>query len=601
MRSLTLIAFACSACTAHALFGLFRKRVTPVPPRGVAAFAPTEKPIDAVTFLPESTVERASAGNPIEKAKLAKDPMNVFQDWRAYAAAIRAGELDWTDVEKADMNTRLKWVGLVHRDKRTPGRFMMRMRIPNGVVNSALMRHYANSVEPYGPELGVIDITTRQNIQLRGVTLEDSPAIVDGLHALNQTSFHSALDNVRNMVGSPLAGIDAGEMLDTRPYCNALNDLITVDATTGARGNPEFGQLPRKFNIAISGARDDLAHTHINDIGLVPCAHAKTGEMGFNVVIGGYFSIKRVAESIPIDCWIPANVEAVRGLCAAILRVFRDEGARGDRQKARLMWLVEEYGVDAWKARVLDDLATRGTDIDRAALAPIDKSQPPPAEPFERREIIGVHAQPQEGRSRVGVHVPTGRLSVKEARFLADVADEFSDGEIRLTVEQNLILPNVDTEHVPKLLKRLKKAPGGRLSVEPGHIVGHTVSCTGAQFCGLALVETKAPAERIARELDARLSIDKPLRIHWTGCPNSCGQAQVGDIGLMGAPAKKWNEEAGKMKAVPGVNIFVGGQIGEHAHLAEEPYKKGVPMDDEDLLPVLLEIAQEKFGAQLKV
>ena len=141
MRSLTLIAFACSACTAHALFGLFPKRVTPVPPSGVAAFAPTEKPIDAVTFLPESTVERAGEGNPIEKAKLAKDPMNVFQDWRAYAAAIRAGELDWKDVEKADMNTRLKWVGLVHRDKRTPGRFMMRMRIPNGVVNSALMRH----------------------------------------------------------------------------------------------------------------------------------------------------------------------------------------------------------------------------------------------------------------------------------------------------------------------------------------------------------------------------------------------------------------------------------------------------------------------------
>merc|ERR1719238_2442313 len=143
---------------------------------------------------------------------------------------------------------------------------MMRMRIPNGVVNSALMRHYANSVEPYGPELGVIDITTRQNIQLRGVTLEDSPAIIDGLHARGQSSFHSALDNVRNMVGSPLAGIDELEMVDTRPFCEALNNLITLNKETGDRGNPVWGNLPRKFNIAVSGSRDDFAHTHINDI-----------------------------------------------------------------------------------------------------------------------------------------------------------------------------------------------------------------------------------------------------------------------------------------------------------------------------------------------
>ena len=130
----------------------------------------------------------------------------------AFAAAIRAGELDWKDIEKADMNTRLKWVGLVHRDKRTPGRFMMRLRTPNGIINSDLMRFYASSVEPYGPELGVIDITTRQNIQLRGVALEDADRIIDGCHARGQTSFQSALDNVRNMVGSPLAGIDEEEM-----------------------------------------------------------------------------------------------------------------------------------------------------------------------------------------------------------------------------------------------------------------------------------------------------------------------------------------------------------------------------------------------------
>ena len=189
----------------------------------------------------------------------------------------------------------------MHRDKRTPGRFMFRLRTPNGVINADLMRFYADSVEPYGPELGVVDITTRQNIQLRGITVEDAPAVIDGLHARNQTSFQSALDNVRNMVGSPLAGIDDLEMVDTRPYCNALSDLISLNPKTGERGNPTWGNLPRKFNIAVSGGRDDYAHTHINDIGLQPCKHATTGEMGFNVILGGYMSIKRVAESVPID------------------------------------------------------------------------------------------------------------------------------------------------------------------------------------------------------------------------------------------------------------------------------------------------------------
>merc|ERR1719238_1916120 len=211
---------------------------------------------------------------------------------------------------------------------------MMRMRIPNGVVNSALMRHYANSVEPYGPELGVIDITTRQNIQLRGVTLEDAPMIFDGLHARGQSSFHSALDNVRNMVGSPLAGIDDLEMIDTRPHCEALNDLITINRETGERGNPKWCNLPRKFNVAVSGSRDDFAHTHINDIGFQPCAHAATGEMGFNIVLGGYMSTKRVAESVDMNLWIPANVDLATDLARAILRIFRDEGDRKDRQKA---------------------------------------------------------------------------------------------------------------------------------------------------------------------------------------------------------------------------------------------------------------------------
>lgn len=359
---------------------------------------------------------------------------------------------------------------MLHRAKRNPGQFMMRLKVPNGIVNSDQMRFYADSVEKYGPEKGVVDITTRANIQLRGVKIEDAPTIIDGLHSRNQTSFQSALDSVRNMVGSPLAGIDDKELVDTRELCNALNDLVSLDPVTGTRGNPQWGNLPRKFNIAVSGSRDDFAHTHINDIGLQPVPHAETGEMGFNVVLGGYMSIKRVAHSIDSNMWIPADRNSVFTLSEAILRIFRDESERKNRQKARLMWLIEKYGVEDFKTAVVNEIESyeRGVRVEDA--------QPAPTEPFERRELLGVHDQPQEGKARVGISVPVGRLSVQECRDLADLADKYSGGEIRLTVEQSVILPNVDKDKVDDLLKEPAVGDDRRLEINPGLIEGNVVS-----------------------------------------------------------------------------------------------------------------------------
>jgi len=540
-------------------------------------------------------MERAKVGNPIEKDKLKKDPTSAFLDVYEFAKAIRAGTLDWEDVEKADMDSRLKWVGLLHRRKRTPGSFMMRLRTPNGIVTSDLMRLYAESVEMYGPDFGVVDITTRQNIQLRGITLAEADVVIDKLHALNQTSYHSALDNVRNMVGSPLAGIDDQELVDTRAICNALNDLISLNRETGERGNPVWCNLPRKFNIAVSGSRDDFAHTHINDIGFVPTKHATTGEMGFNVVFGGYISIKRVAESVPIDLWIPADVNSAYALSEAVLRIFRDEGFRGDRQKARLMWLIEAKGFPEFREQLVAEIDSYGRGVKT------DVAQPADSTPFTRRELLGVHQQKQEGMYRVGVHVPTGRLHPESCRELADLADKYSAGEVRLTVEQNVILPNVHESKLDALYAEPALAEGKHLSVTPGNIRGNTVSCTGSQFCGLALIETKANADMLTRKLDELLDVPRPLRIHFTGCPNSCGQAQAADIGIMGAPAKKLDPETGKKKAVPGCNIFVGGRIGEDAHLALEPFKKNIPLEEETLIPELVEIITSQFGGKLKV
>ena len=288
---------------------------------------------------------------------------------------------------------------------------------------------------------------------------------------------------------------------------------------------------------------------------------------------------------------MPADPYSVTALCEAILRIFRDEGNRKDRQKARLMWLVEDMGVEEYSKAIKAEVESYGRGV------VLEEAQPHETGAFERRELLGVHTQADEGLRRVGVHVPAGRLSVEEARHVADLADRYSEGEVRLTVEQNFLLPHVPESQLSALLAEPALAADTRLTVESGQIIGHTVSCTGSQFCGLAMIETKAPAERVAKKLDALIHMERPLRIHWTGCPNSCAQVQVADIGLMGGPAKKLDPETGKRKAVPGVSIFVGGRIGEDAHLALDPYKKAVPMEDDILIPELIAIAKEHFGA----
>lgn len=543
----------------------------------------------ASSFLPADTLARAKEGNMFEKVKLKKDPTEAWTDVHEFAAAIRAGSTKWEDIASDDMDIRVKYAGLFHRKKATPGRFMMRLRVPNGILTSEQLRYFADVIRPYSAEHGgVADITTRANIQLRGMPLEDCSPILLGLQKLGLTSLMSGLDNLRNMVGSPIAGIDPYEVYDTRKLCRDIDAWYT----NNGQGNPEWCNMPRKFNICVSGSRDDFAHTHINDIGLQAVPHAATGEVGFNVVLGGYFSIKRAAESVPMGVWV--NERDALTLCKAILRLFRDEGARGDRQKARLMWLIETWGMDKFKQEVKSEMLR----IDPSSATAFELAQSFPSDqPWTQghRDVVGVHAQKQPNKSWVGIHVPVGRLSVAELEHLAALADKYSGGEVRLTVEQNVVLPNVDTALVPALLQEpVLNTATSRLSTSPGNLIGHVVSCTGAQFCGLALVETKLKIDAMTRQLDALVACPKPVRIHMTGCPNSCGQAQLADIGLMGAPAKKDG------KAVSGVNVFVGGRIGEDGHVQQEPLIKGIPFTDEDLVPVLTKLLVEQFGAKVR-
>lgn len=527
-------------------------------------------------FISDQALEKAKLGNKFEKVKLQKDGSVMWTEIHELSALLKAGETSWEDLDADDIDIRLKWAGLFHRRKRTPGRFMMRLKVPNGVLTSDQLRYFASVLRPYGPD-GCGDITTRMNIQLRGITLDDASSICQGLYDIGLTSFMSGMDNVRNMVGSPIAGIDPLEMVDTRSFCHEINDMITGNR----KGRPELANLPRKFNICVSGSRDDFAHTHINDVGLVPMKHKDTGVVGFNVVIGGFFSIKRNAEAIPMDVWL--RQEDVVRFCETVLLWFRDHGDRGkNRQATRLMYMVDKLTMAGFR-----------DEIEKAFGSPLEKAMQGNDEyatPFERRNVLGVHPQKQPGLSWVGACVPAGRLSTSEFDELADVADKYSNGEMRLTVEQNILFPNVANERVNEMCQ---EPIFEKFNIRPGKISGGLVSCTGSQFCGLALIETKNRAIALAEELDRILDVPKDVRLHWTGCPNSCGQVQVADIGLMGTPVRKDG------KGVEGVRIFVGGKIGEEAELGEEVSK--VPADFADLIPAVTEILVERFGATVKV
>ncbi|MFS8837547.1 ferredoxin--nitrite reductase [Synechococcus sp. R6-5] len=497
--------------------------------------------------------------NQFERLKSEKDGLAVKAELEAFA------RMGWENIPEDDRDHRLKWLGIFFR-KRTPGQFMLRLRLPNGILTSGQMRMLGAIIHPYG-EQGVADITTRQNLQLRGIPIEEMPQILGYLKEVGLTSIQSGMDNVRNITGSPLAGIDPDELIDVRGLTRKVQDMIT----NNGEGNPSFSNLPRKFNIAICGCRDNSVHAEINDLAFVPAF--KNGRLGFNVLVGGFFSARRCAEAIGLDVWV--DPRDVVPLCEAVLLVYRDHGLRANRQKARLMWLIDEWGLEKFRAAV-----------ERQTGHPLLRAAEKDEVVWHKRDLLGVHAQKQPGLNFVGLHVPVGRLNALEMMELARLAEVYGSGELRLTVEQNVLIPNVPDSRVAPLLKEplLKK-----FSPNPGPLQRGLVSCTGNQFCNFALIETKNRAVALMEELEAELEIPQTVRIHWTGCPNSCGQPQVADIGLMGTTARKDG------RVVEAVDIYMGGEVGKDAKLGE-CVRKGIPC--EDLKPVLVELLIEHFGAK---
>ena len=506
-----------------------------------------------------STINFPEKLNKFERYKVEKDGLAVQSELSYFA------QIGWEAMDETDLTQRLKWLGLFFRPV-TPGKFMLRLRMPHGILTSGQLRVLAAIVQRYGDD-GSADITTRQNLQLRGIRIEDVPDIFQKIEQAGLTSVQSGMDNVRNITGSPVAGIDADELIDTRGLVRKVQDMIT----NNSKGNYSFTNLPRKFNIAIAGGRDNSVHAEINDIAFVPAYKDK--KLGFNVLVGGFFSSKRCEAAVPLNAWVdPRDVVPI---CAAILSIFRDHGLRASRQKSRLMWLIDEWGMDRFHAAVEEHLGHA-----LVSAAPKDEIV------WEKRDHIGVHAQSQPGLNYVGLHIPVGRLFAPEMFDLARLAEVYGSGEVRLTVEQNVIISNIPDSRLGAFLREPLLQV---FSVNPGPLARALVSCTGSQFCKFALVETKQQALALADELGAELSLPKPVRIHWTGCPNSCGQPQVADIGLMGTKVRKDG------KIVEGVNLYMGGKVGKDAKLGT-CVQKGIACSD--LKSVLRDLLIEQFGAK---
>ena len=466
--------------------------------------------------------------NPIEayKASRGGEPLRIRDDLPRLIAG------GWQALTPADKEL-LKWLGVFFR-KPTPGAFMMRIRMPNGFTTSEPLRVIADLSRRLGNH--ILDITTRQQIELRGYTLDGLPEIWEKLRGVNLRSLQTGMDNLRNFNGCPLAGLTPHELFDASPVVCELDRVIV-----GPEGNSEFTNLPRKMNVTVTGCLENCTHSESQDIALVPAR--QEGRVGFNVLVGGKMGSGGFTIASPLDVFVepPQAVEAV----AELIRIFRDHGPRGPRTRCRFAFLVEDWGI----ARVRRELSARlGRDLEPAGRD---------ARRSTHADHLGVIPQRQPGLYAVGLCVPTGRLTPEQMEELARLSDVYGTGQVRLTVGQHAILVNVPQARLDALLREELLR---QLSPDPSPFFRKMVACVGTDFCSLAVIETKRHAVELSRALEARLGrrLD-PMSIHWSGCPAGCGNHQAADIGLRGMKVSLGG------RSVDAVAIYVGGRTGPSA------------------------------------
>ena len=490
----------------------------------------------------QQTNQPTPAPNAIEgyKAAIGGDGLRILEQ---LPQIIQRGAGSLTPAEKE----LLKWLGVFYR-KPTPGKFMMRIRMPNGFVRSDQVRTIAELSRRLGN--GVLDITTRQQIELRGFLLDSVPAIWEKLKGVDLRSLQTGIDNVRNINGCPLAGLTPHELVDASHVVHELDRIIV-----GSAGNPEFTNLPRKFNVTVTGCLDNCTHNESQDIALVP---AKKGQrLGFNVLVGGKMGSGGFTVASHLNVFV--EIYQAAAVVLELIKIFRDHGPREARSRCRFAFLVEKWGIPRLRAeltaRMGYELALRGRDMRSS----------------HHTDHLGTSAQKQAGLIAVGLCVPTGRVNPDQLDELARVADVYGFGEIRLTTGQNAVIPYVPANRVSQLLKEPLLE---QFSPRPSPFVRGLVACVGTDYCNLALIETKARAVELSKGLHERLGANvDPLTIHWSGCPAGCGNHEAADVGLRGFKTRIDG------KLVDAVAVYVGGRTGAHAAPGKEILDL-VPCDD---------------------
>jgi sulfite reductase (ferredoxin) len=492
---------------------------------------------------PNETTVKETKAQKAERLKLEKNPWAAFDEIRRFAAEGRGSVLpEWA-------NLYFKWWGIytqgdgagalggVGGEGKTSEYFMLRIPVSSGIISSAQLAAVADIARRHGRNLA--DITVRQAIQLHWLTIESLPEIIERLDAVGLSPRGACGDVVRNVTGCPLAGLAADQVFDASPIAQSVAKALA--------GNAEFYNLPRKFKISVTGCSSWCSYPEINDIGLTPVRRGK--EVGFSVRVGGGLSADPHL-GVRLDAFVHPG-QAVE-VVTAIATIFREQqGLRESRDRARLKHLFLKQGWTAEK--FLNELQVR---LPFRLEPAVEEAVPSDV----LRDHVGIHRQRQADLYYVGAAVLRGRLTGDQLAAAAELAQRYGSGELRTTVMQNLLFVNVPKHNVDALVRELAAID---LRVEGSHFWRGAVACTGTEFCKLAITETKGFARWLVEEMEARLpEFDQQLRLHVTGCPNSCGQHWIADVGIEGKKIKH------NGTLVDAYYFCVGGAAGGNASIA---------------------------------
>jgi ferredoxin-nitrite reductase len=538
-----------------------------------AAAAPAPEPVgpDAAGLKAQDRVLKAGGklSDP-ERFKREQHPFDTYERLKEHAAK--------NAYPKLPDNFRWRFFGLFYVAP-NQNSFMCRLRMPNGILKAAQFAGVADLAERYGG--GYAHVTTRANLQVREIEAKNAVAMIEAIQDLGLCSRGSGADNIRNVTGGPTAGIDPQELIDTRPYTREWHFHILNDRSL-------YG-LPRKFNVGFDGAGIIPVLEDTNDIGF----QAVQVNDGFGLEPGVWFRLCLGGltghHSFAGDTGVIVKPADATMVADAVVRVFIDTGDRTDRTKARLKYVLDKLGVEKFLGLMEEKLGRKLVRAVPGALAPR------PA--FSRTAHLGIHPQKQGGLNWIGVVVPVGRLTAAQMKGFAAIAGNLGDGDIRLTVWQNLLISGVPTA---KLDEARAKIEALGLAIETNAIRAGLVACTGNTGCKFAASDTKRHAEEIAAWCETRVSLDTPVNIHLTGCHHSCAQHFVSEIGLLACKVQE-NEDA---DPVEGYHLLIGGGFGPYAALGRELYRdvkaEDAPRTIERVLKTYLlhrESPQESFIA----